>query len=179
MKGRKPKKDAVRRGGHAPAIEPVELVAEVVAPAVRKPDTVSINPVMSKCWDDYIAQAPGFEECDVPLLESYCYWYAVLQSAIYSTMSLDGSIATTESVADDEGNPTGDKRRRNLDLQTAREASDMIRKLGEALNISPSARVRSGLMRAMTASTQAEAVARTVAGFEAFQKERARLDAAK
>lgn len=178
MKGRKPKPDAIRRGGHAP--QAVELVAEVVAhPAIEKPETVLVNPTMSKCWDDYIGQAPGFEECDVPLLEAYCYWYAVFQNAMYSTMTLDGRIATTESVADDEGNPTGEKRRRNPDLQTAREATEMIRKLGEALNISPTARVRSGLMRAMTASTQAEMVSKTLASAEEFRRQQRSLDAAK
>lgn len=178
MKGRKPKPGAIRRGGHAP--QAVELVAEVVArPAIEKPETVLVNPTMSKCWDDYIGQAPGFEECDVPLLEAYCYWYAVFQNAMYSTMTLDGRIATTESVADDEGNPTGEKRRRNPDLQTAREATEMIRKLGEALNISPTARVRSGLMRAMTASTQAEMVSKTLASAEEFRRQQRSLDAAK
>lgn len=180
MKGRKPEQNAVRRGGHSPA-EPqaVELVAEVVTPGVRKPDSVKLNPIMSQCWDDYLGQAPGFEECDVPLLESYCYWYAVLQNAMNSTMTLDGRIATTVSEVDDDGAAVPGTAKAHPDLRTAEKATTMLRQLGDALNISPTARVRSGLMRAMTVSTQAELVARTRAGLDEFRKNRGALDAPK
>lgn len=177
MKGRKPKKDAVRRGGHAPA--PVELVAEVVpAGALEKPDSVAVNPVMSGCWDELVGSAPGFEPSDVPLLEAYCYWYAVFEHAKNSTMTLDGQISTTIAPALEDGAPDVLQAKPNPDLKTAEKATNMLRQLGDALNISPTARVRSGLMRAMTASTQADVVSKTVAGFQAFQEEQKRLNAA-
>ena len=177
MKGRKLKKDAVRRGGHVPA--PVELVAEVVpAGALAKPDSVAVNPVMSRCWDDMVGAAPGFEPSDAPLLEAYCYWFAVFEHAMNSTMSLDGSVTTLVAPEGADGEPDLSKARPNPDLKTAEKATNMLRQLGDALNISPTARVRTGLMRAMTASTQADVVSKTVAGFQAFQEEQKRLNAA-
>ena len=178
MKGRKPKKDAVRRGGHAPAT--VELVAEVVpAGALDKPDSVAVNPVMSRCWDELVGSAPGFEPSDVPLLAAYCYWYAVFDHAKNSTMTLDGQISTTIAPELEDGAPDLLQARPNPDLKTAEKATNMLRQLVDALNISPTARVRSGLMRAMTASTQAEMVSKTLAGLDEFRKGQARLDAPK
>jgi len=179
MRGRKPKKDAVRRGGVQPDA-PSAMIIEP-APAIDKPPAVAINPLMSACWDSLVGCATEFEPCDVPLLESYCYWYAVLKGAMEGTMSLDGSVATTISAYDEEGNPDPSTTKPNPDLRTAEKATTMLRQLGDALNISPTARVRSGLMRAMTASTVAGLVQQTDEGFARFlemQERRALPDAA-
>lgn len=182
-KGRPPKPDAVRRGGKKPDDGVIQAVVcdelHAPAPSVEKPDTVRINPTMSRIWDELVGSAPGFEQCDVPLLEAYCYWYAVFQNAMYSTMDLDGRVSTVVAKRGEDGEPDASTARQNPDLRTAREATDQMKKLADALNISPVARVRSGLMRAMTASTAADLAARTRAGAELFARERGRLDAPK
>lgn len=175
MRGRKPKRNAIRRGG----AQPVTAAAEVIGAPVEKPEHVAVNPVMSACWDALVGDSPGFEQQDAPLLESYCYWYAVFRQACESTMTLDGRVSTLVARRDpDTGIEDMTTAKANPDLRTAEKATVMLRQLGDALNISPTARVRSGLMRAMTASTQAEMVTKTLAGFEQFKKEQARLNEA-
>lgn len=180
MKGRKPKKDAIRRGGHSPEAVPAAIVAP--APSVQKPPAVAINPLMSACWDSLVGFATEFEPSDAPLLESYCYWYAVLKGAMEGTMRLDGSVATTISAYDEDGNPDPSTTKANPDLRTAEKATTMLRQLGDALNISPAARVRSGYLRAATASTVAGLVQQTDEGFAKFlemQERRSLPDAEK
>ena len=46
----------------------------------------------------------------------------------------------------------------------------MLLQLGEALNISPTARDRAGLVQAMTKSTQADVLKKTIEGYERFRK---------
>ena len=180
-KGRPPKPDAVRRGGKKPDDDVLAtVIIDEQRPApIEKPDTVTVNPTMSRIWDEIVGAAPGFEPCDVPLLESYCYWYAVFQNAMYSTMTLDGRVATTVARDGEDGLPDMTTAKPNPDLRTAEKATEQLRKLGDALNISPTARVRSGLMRAMTMNTAAELASRTRAGAELFAREQGRLNAAK
>ena len=172
MRGRKPKKDAIRRGGRQPAVTPA-TVLDAPAP-IEKPPAVALNPLMSSCWDSLVGGATEFEPSDLPLLESYCYWYAVLKGAMEGTMRLDGSVSTTISAYDENGNPDPSTTKPNPDLRTAEKATTMLRQLGDALNISPSARVRSGLMRAMTASTVADLVQSTDDAFRRFQEMQAK-----
>lgn len=172
-RGRKMDPNAQRRGGHRPE----EVRAEIVAPApasVAKPVTVAVNPTMSACWDDIVGNAPGFDETDVPLLEAYCYWYAVFRRACEGTMTLDGRIATTVGIEGEDGQVDPSTVKPNPDLRVAEKATDQLRKLGDALNITPTARIRSGLMKAMTASTVAGLVESTNEGFRQFQAIRAK-----
>lgn len=175
MKGRKPKESAQRRGGHQPQDAAVLQATVVEAPpAIAKPFNVAMNPTMSACWDELVDGACMFEPTDVPLLESYCYWYAVFKRACEGTMTLDGRIATTIGVEGEDGAVDPSTVKANPDLRTAEKATDMLRKLGDALNISPTARVRSGLMRAMTASTVAGLVQSNDEGFAQFRESIAR-----
>lgn len=173
-KGRKPTKNAQRRGGHEPA---QELVAEVIGavPTLQKPVSVAVNPVMSECWDSLIGSAPCFDERDIPLIESYCFWYAVFCEASQSMMSLDGRVSTLVEKYDAEtGEPEPGSAKANPNLRTAEKATTMLRQLGDALNISPTARVRSGLMQAMTASTVEDLARRTSEGYSRFKASQAK-----
>lgn len=172
MKGRKPKPNAQRRGGAQPSqIVPATVIdAQVVeVPAgLEKPLGVAQNPLQSECWDAMVGLGFNFEPCDVPLLESYCFWYSVLRKAEASVIHGDGSVHTLEYELDDDGNP---KRviGPNPDLRTAEKATNMLRQIGDALRINPTARERSRLMDAVTKSTQADVVKKTLDGYEQFK----------
>lgn len=172
-RGRKPEANAQRRGGHSPEPPAVELVASPVQ-ALAKPVTVAVNPTMSACWDDLVGSAPGLDARDVPLIEAYCYWYAVFLRAVEGTMTLDGRVATTVAAERDDGTPDPATAKPNPDLRTAEKATNMLRQLSDALNISPTARIRAGLVQAMTASTVAGLVESTDEGFRQFRESIAR-----
>lgn len=182
MKGRKPKPDAQRRGGAKPA--PVAAVADLGEAAVielehvRKPAHVAANPLQSECWDALVGISANFEECDVPLLESYCYWYSVLRAAEAGTIGQDGKVRTIAHTVDEDGNPTGIAGP-NPDIRTAERATNMLRHLGDVLRINPSARDRAKLMAAVTKSTQADVVRKTIDGYERFKAAQKALNAAK
>lgn len=170
-RGRKPKADAIRRGGHGPAT-PAELVAVPIGgmePAgPEKPANVARNPTMSECWDRMVAKSGLLGEEDVPLLEAYCFWYAVLRQAESSVVRPDGAVATVHAAIGEDGEVDYTTAIPNPDLKTAEKATAMLRQLGDALAMTPTARIRSGLMRAMTASTVAGLVKQTDEGFAKF-----------
>lgn|GEM_PF-6660723 len=154
-RGRKPKANAIRRSSGPP----VSIQTAEPANDISKPDIVGMNDAMSRCWDVTVATNPSFRECDVPLLTSYCYWFAVLERATAGTMELDGSVTTKDGSG-----------RQLADVKTAEKATKMLLQLGEALNISPTARDRAGLVQAMTKSTQADVLKKTIEGYERFRK---------
>lgn len=182
-KGRKPKADAQRRGGAQPiAVELLgqELDAEIIEPrSVEKPAHIASNPLQSECWDSLVGASPNFAECDVPLLEAYCYWYAVLRQAEANTITSDGYVVTLVGKLDEDGNAVAGTTSPNPDIRNAEKATNMLRQLGDALNLTPTARDRAGLMRAMTRSTQADVVRKTLDGYEQFKKQQKMLNAAK
>ena len=180
-KGRKQKQGAQRRGGAQPV--PVEVLlgtsqAHIIeAEQVRKPAHIAANPLQSDCWDSLVGESGNFDPCDVPLLEAYCYWYAVLRQAESNTITDDGKVVTLCGQYSKEGELT--RTVANPDIHTAEKATNMLRQLGDALNMTPTARDRAGLMRAMTKSTQADVVRKTIAGYEEFKKRQKALNAAK
>lgn len=182
MKGRKPKPNAQRRGGAQPAqIVPADVLdAKIVEVPGRleKPKRVAANPLQSECWDNMVGLGFNFEPCDIPLLESYCFWYSVLRKAEGEVIHGDGSVHTLLYELDDEGNP---KRvvGPNPDLRTAEKATNMLRQIGESLRINPTARERSRLIDAVTKSTQADVVKKTIDGYEQFKAAQKALNAAK
>lgn len=184
MKGRKPKPNAQRRGGTQPAaVVPAVLAAQgetavVLPPRAEKPAHVAGNPLQSECWDNLVGLAGGFEPCDVPLLESYCYWYSVLRQAEQNTIDSLGNVATLAYAYDADGNQVGIAGV-NPDIKTAEHATNMLRHLGDVLRINPSARDRAKLMDAVTKSTQADVVRKTIDGYEAFKAAQKALNAAK
>ena len=182
-KGRKPKAGAQRRGGAQPvAVELLGCAADAAVielPAVEKPAHVAANPLQSECWDNLVGASPNFAACDVPLLEAYCYWYAVLRQAEANTVTDDGFVLTLVCKHDEYGNVVAGSTAPNPDIRNAEKATNMLRQLGDALNLTPTARDRAGLMRAMTRSTQADVVRKTLDGYEQFKKHQKMLNAAK
>lgn len=180
-KGRKPKANAQRRGGAKPA--PIELIAQVddaqiiESERVRKPEHIAANPIQSACWDTLVGASPNFDDCDVPLLEAYCYWYAVLRQSESQTITEDGKVMTLDGQYSADGVLT--RTIVNPSINTAEKATNMLRQLGDVLNLTPTARDRAGLMRAMTKSTQADVVRKTLEGYEQFKKQQKALNAAK
>ena len=173
-RGRKPEANAQRRGGHEP-VQVLNASVDPGYPVLAKPISVSMNPVMSECWDVLIGNAPCFDERDIPLLESYCFWYAVFCEASQSMMTLDGRVSTTVEKVDPETlEPMPGEAKPNPNLRTAEKATEMLRKLGDALNISPTARVRAGLMQAMTVSTVEDLARRTGEGYARFKAQQAK-----
>ena len=55
----------------------------------------------------------------------------------------------------------------------------MLRQIGDVLRINPTARERSKLMDAVTKSTQADVVNKTIEGYEQFKAAQKALNAAK
>ena len=182
MRGRKPEPNAQRRGGAQPLdITPAQVVdAQIVQEPTRleKPANVARNPLQSECWDSMVGLGYNFEPCDVPLLESYCFWYSVLRKAENSVIHADGSVHTVVYELDEDDNVKGIIGP-NPDLRTAEKATNMLRQIGDALRINPTARERSKLMDAVTKSTQADVVRKTLDGYEQFKAAQKALNAAK
>ena len=164
-RGRKPKANAIRRGGAQP------LQARTVeAPAqLRPPASVEANPTMAACWELVVGAAP-YTPADVPQLEAYCYWYAVLQQCMQQTITADGRVVTMYARKDEAGRTDPGSVRTNPDIRTAEKATAMLRQLGAELNLSPVARARAGLLDAMTKSTQADVIAKTAEGLARFKE---------
>ena len=181
-RGRKPKPNAQRRGGAQPV--PVEVLtadkAEIIPSShVEKPASVAAHPVQSECWDALVGNAPSLEPCDVPLLEAYCYWYAVLRQATANTITDDGRVVTLYGKEGEDGTIDPTSLKANPDIKNAEKATNMLRQLGDALNLTPTARNRAGLVQAMTKSTQADVIRKTLDGYERFKAEQKALNAAK
>ena len=166
-RGRRPDANAIRRGGAQPAVQRVD--AEPLG-IVAKPAHIAANPTMSACWDGLVAGSPGYREQDVPLLEAYCLWYAVLQQAEHQTITADGRVVTIYAQHGADGRVLPETIRANPDIKTAAQATNMLRQLAVELNATPAARMRAGLVDAMTRSTQADVVAKTIAGYEEFRR---------
>lgn len=180
-KGRPPSPNAQRRGGAQPvAVEFLGRPATVAVPAaLAKPAHVAQSAIQSECWDNLVATSPNFAPCDVPLLESYCFWYAVLRQAEANVLAPNGGVYTTVGKLDDDGVTVPGTASVNPELRNAEKATTMLRQLGDALNLTPTARDRAGLMRAMTKSTQADVIKKTLDGYEQFKAAQKALNAAK
>lgn len=182
-KGRKPKADAQRRGGASPV--PVEMLGQIgevriiESPSITKPAHIAASPLQSECWDNLVGMSQNFEPCDVPLLEAYCYWFSVLRQVESNTVTEDGFVVTLIGKIDEDGNVVAGSTSPNPDLRNAEKATNMLRQLADALQLTPTARDRAGLMRAMTKSTQADVVKKTLDGYEQFKKQQKALNAAK
>lgn len=166
-RGRKPDPNAIRRGGVRPAIQYVN--ARPVA-GIAKPERISANPTMSACWDALVGSSLDYCSQDVPLLEAYCFWYAVLMQAEAQVVTEDGEVITLCGEQGPDGLVPPESMRANPDIRTAAQASNMLRLLATDLQATPAARDRAGLVRAATRSTSADLVARTVAGYEEFRR---------
>ena len=167
MAGRRPKANAIRRGGTQPA----EVVEATVVGGIQKPEHIAANGIMSDCWDVMVAGSPAFEPMDEPLLEAYCLWYAILRQSEAQVVTEDG-VVTLFGEQDDEGRVLTGTVKANPDLRTIQNATNMLRQLAVELQATPAARDRAGLMQAMTRSTQADIVKKTMEGYAEFRRRR-------
>lgn len=138
-RGRKPKANAIRRGG----IRPAETVEIVPADEPVMPARVAASPEMAAKWELCTAGTARLLPEDAPLLESWCFW----------------AVVADQCARDLDDDPDPDL------IRKAEKASTMLMRLGDALHLSPTARQRAGLVEAMTASTQVGIAERTRAEF--------------
>ena len=161
-RGRKPKADAQRRGGLVPRIQ--EAVAVDASP-VEKPPHIAANPTMSACWDMLFAHTSHHAPEDVPLMDAYCYWYSVYLQACNQTITPDGRVVTLYGEKKQDGTTNPATVRVNPDINPAKKATEMMMRLASVLEISPESRARAGLVSALTKSTQADVVSKTIASY--------------
>lgn len=166
-RGRKPKAMAQRRGGMQPA--GVDAVAIERAP-LAKPPHVEANPTMSAMWDSLVGDSRNFSQEDAPLLDSYCYWYSVYVQSMMQTITPDGKVVTLYGKKGGDGRTDPSTVRANPDIQTAKKATEMMMRLAAVLQMTPEARGRAGLVDALTKSTQADVVNKTIAGYSEFKR---------
>ncbi len=165
-KGRKPKPAAQRRGGLVPA---VAQSAPIEPPAVAKPPHVLANPTLSACWDLVTGSSPSIRQADAPLVDAYCYWYAVYLQACGQTITPDGRVVPLYGRKDEHGRIDPETVRANPDIQTAKKATEMLMRLAGLLQLTPEARDRASLTHALTQSTQADVVNKTIENYRRFK----------
>lgn len=172
-RGRRPDANAIRRGGAKPDVQRLEAVPVA---HISKPAHIAANPTMSACWDGLVGDA-DYREQDLPLLESYCLWYAVLRQVEGQVVTADGRVVTLIGLHGPDGRIVPETLKANPDIATAAQATNMLRHLAAELQATPAARDRAGLVQAMTRSTQADVVSKTLAGYEEFKRMQAATDA--
>lgn len=156
MRGRKPKKDAVRRG----LSDSYELVKPDERSGVAMPADIAADPVQADIWALIAPPVNGFAEQDVPTLRLLTYWHAVADQAMQAMHSQDGKVSIFDQVG---VKPFKDGSGREVPLvkkspalSILKEASTEIRALSDMLGLSPLARSRIGLMEATTTKTAAD-----------------------
>lgn len=140
-RGRKPKANAVRRGG----IVPVEAKIVEAVP-IPVPAKVEADERMAEKWGLCIGSHSQLRPEDAPLIEAWCVW------AIVQDESAPGALALDPEA-----------------LRAHEKATTMLMRLSDALHLSPTARQRAGLIEAMTKSSQLDVAAKTRAEFYARQ----------
>ena len=167
MRGRKPKMDAQRRGGITPQVLEARAVVQSHVP---KPPHIEANPTMSACWDMLVAASPNFMPEDAPIMDAYCYWYSVYMQACNQTITPDGRVVTLYGEKNADGRTNASTVRANPDINTAKKATEMMMKLAAMLQVTPEARGRAGLISAMTRSTQADVVSKTITSYAQMKR---------
>lgn len=167
-RGRRPDANAIRRGGAQPAV--AQQVDAHVVERIQKPGHIAANPTMSACWDGLVGESGNYRPQDAPLLEAYCLWYAILRQTESQVVTPDGRVVTLYGNHGPDGRIIPESIKANPDIRTAQQATNMLRQLAVELQATPAARDRAGLVQAMTRSTQADVVSKTMAGYEEFKR---------
>lgn len=155
MKGRKPVKDAIRRGGRALVLEP-----EIVD-TIQKPDEVLANPDMSDLWDQVVRSGLGFKEQDIPFLVQYVFYLNIARTCRAQLTAPDGrSVLLTMGVGEKNPDGTYNKYIPNPLLKQLDHATTQILKLADQLGTSPLARARLGITETAQKSMQVDIVAK-------------------
>lgn len=166
MRGRKPKGNAIRRGGAQPVdAQPVERF-----PSVSIPDHIARNPAMREAWELLFPDTTGYAPTDIPLMESQVLSYLIMRQAESQIVAPDGRVALTYMQRTADGQPVPESIRPNPAIKIARDATATLLRVGDALQSTPQARQRAGLVDAMTKSTQADVVRKTMDGYDEFRR---------
>lgn len=148
MKGRKPQKNAIRRG-RTPA-DVLELQAVPVAASIAKPDEVIANPDLDALWDTVVGDGGGYQPQDVPILTQLVYWLDVARTCRERMTGPDGRTLVTV-------NDTG---RTSPYFTQMEKATAQILRLSDQLGCTPLARARIGITETATQSMQVDIAAR-------------------
>ena len=159
MKGRKPQKDAIRRG-RTPA-DVLELQAVPVRAAVEKPDEVLANPDLDALWETVVGDGAGYLPQDVPILTQLVYWMDVARTCREAMTAPDGRTLMTVIGVGPKG-PDGKHRdfRPNPYLAQMEKATAQILRLSDHLGATPLARARIGIAETATQSMQVDIAAK-------------------
>ena len=144
-KGRPPDPKRAKRGtGNRPAqgktkatTDPVALVGQTAAAIVTREPPSTLPAEVHPLWHTYVAEMGGnthLREADLATLETLC-WFE------YAFALASGNVMKFKTMV---RGPHGPKR--NPDLQTMKDAAAMILRYKQELGLTPSARIRLGLM---------------------------------
>ena len=148
MKGRKPQKDAIRRG-RTPA-DVLELQAVPVLAAVETPDEVLANPDLDALWETVVGDGAGYLPNDVPILTQLVYWLDVARTCRERMTGPDGRTLVT---VDDTGGTSPY-------FTQMEKATSQILRLSDQLGATPLARARIGIAETATQSMQVDIAAK-------------------
>lgn len=158
MKGRKPQKNAIRRG-RTPS-DVLELAATPVG-RLQKPDEVLANPDLDVLWDQVVGDGVGYQPQDVPVLTQLVYWMDVAQTCRQAMTAPDGRRLVTV-IATGKPGPDGTYRdgKANPYFAQMERATNMILRLSDQLGCTPLARARIGIAETATQSMQVDIAAK-------------------
>lgn len=161
MKGRKPKKDAIRRGLS-------DSYAEMAAQpggvrGLEMPADIAADPIRSEIWAWVCPPVNSFAQQDMPLLRRLVFLHSVAAQCEQSMMSGDGTIEIFDEIGHKPLNgPDGEPAplvRPNPAIGIHKKVTTEIRALSDMLGLSPLARSRIGLMDATKVKTAADTAA--------------------
>lgn len=158
-KGRKPKKDAQRRGGKPDSyLTKAQSLEAIPVGGLMPPEHITANETKLECWNWIVSGGQKYEIEDMPLIASLATWWAIARQC-EENMIVDGEICTTHK--DLNGNI-----KKNPDIGTFSQATNNMRQLSSELGIGPLARMRMGLMDAATQSLTVDITDRIAAALE-------------
>lgn len=146
MKGRKPKANAIRRGG---AEGETQVIAKTIESEVVKPDYVASTPQLNELWDTVVGSGVMYKARDVPMLEQLVFALDVATEAARNTRNPDGSIKLM--VGKGKPDPeTGEymDHAPNPFIDQAFKAAQQAMKLADQLGCAPLAAARLGYTQA-------------------------------
>lgn len=146
MKGRKPKANAVRRGG-ALATTAATAVTATPVDGIEKPASVALSQSMSATWDALVGHGYGYQESDIPFITQLVFNVEVANQAWAHCLQDDGSLTLMVPKLNSDGEQVGEKP--NPYVKQANEAASMALKLADQLGCTPLARARIGLTNAV------------------------------
>lgn len=145
MRGRKPKANAIRRGG-ALATTATAVTATPVE-GIEKPASIALSPSMSDTWDALVGHGYGYQDSDVPFIAQLVFNVEVANQAWAHCLQDDGSLMLMVPKYNSDGEQVGEKP--NPYVKQANEAASMALKLADQLGCTPLARARIGLTNAV------------------------------